>query len=233
MIPKIDCLALISLAVFTSSARADVLLRQMYPTAGYSYDPGGYGVSGADVTFHGTPVGYWSTAIKFTLPTDAAVSSFDLALSYQFDTSTHNALIELEGDNPAQGIPNGTILASGVVTTDLFNGNSNTELTSFSPSGGSINLSGGTAYWLVAVPTDHLADLIWCEYSQAATQTAPSMAFSQDGVTYTASSGYNYEWPAFQVVGAVVPEPNSIGLFALSSAGFLGFWRRRRGAQNE
>jgi hypothetical protein len=68
MIPKIDCLALISLAVFASSARADVLLSQMYPTAGYSYDPGGYGVSVADVTFHGTPVGYWSPCRRITWP---------------------------------------------------------------------------------------------------------------------------------------------------------------------
>lgn len=222
-------LRLILLTAISAHARGEVVFSQLYPPNIYnvSYQGGSaFNVSGSSAISNGYPIGFQSVAAQFTLQADAVVTSFDLALTYLPQSSRHDVLIKLEGNDATNGIPNGNVLTSAVVTTNVAFNSSDSVLTSFLPTGGSITLLGGKTYWLVAIPTDPLDDVGWNTLSKSSTYSVCSFANSPDGTNF--SPRYSYDWPAFQVVSSSsVPEPASIALFAFTAAPFLLLRRLR------
>ena len=211
--------ALLSPALFSFSAHADILFSQLELDGSYVAGAA-FNVSGADSSNNGQPVGYYSVGAQFTLDSDALLSSIELALTYFPQSSSHDVLIKLQGNNQS-GLPDGNLIASGVVTTTVaFNTNS-TLLTTFSPVGPAVQLTGGSTYWITAEPTEASTFNGWNVISRP---TGQIVAHSNDGTNYYLRG--ERDWPAFQVTGTQVPEPSTLALF-IPSALFLAQTRRR------
>jgi len=94
-------------------------------------------------------------------------------------------------------------------------------LTSFSPVGPAVQLSGESTYWITAEPTEASTYNAW---NVIRGQTGQSVAHSRNGTYYYLWG--ELDWPAFQVTGTQVPEPSATALLILGSA-FFGQTRRR------
>jgi len=203
------CVLLSAPFAFCSPLCADVLFSQGVRPDG-TYPGGGFVIGGTDYTSNGQYFGYHSVGSYFSLEVDALITRINLGLAYIEDFTPRDVLIKLEGDNPALGIPNGQMMASGIVTAThslLIYSADPVPFVLSSP----IVLTAGETFWIVAEPTEPSTANVWSSQSKIATYSVCHLANSPDGTNYTAR--YSYDWPAFQVIGTPIPEPSPLLLF--------------------
>jgi hypothetical protein len=179
---------------------------------------GGYQVQGSGF-------GQSLMAAEFTPGTSVSLAEFDVAIGFG-GPGDGNILLELFNDSA--GLP-GSQIGSNSWTfsapADPASGG-NLPVSRIAVSG--VNLTGGTPYWLVALPGDANTTALWALNDLIPSAQGPH-AFKGSGSWTALNAPSNFFDTAFAVIGSDAPEPGSFELLGcgLLAAAFAG-WRKRR-----
>ncbi|MGH9359949.1 MAG: hypothetical protein ACRD1O_12365 [Terriglobia bacterium] len=178
----------------------------------------GYGVSGSNV-------GDSVQAMPFIASSTANLADAVLALGTFTASNDGPITLDLES-NSSSGLP-GTVLATltqqGTIPLETSPG-----LVTFDYSGGTVALTSGTSYWLVALETDPNSLQEWFFSHGYDGPYATNSAGSATGPWLTIGSSNR---SAFQVDGTTVAttaEPGTFSLLALGIFGLGALWVERR-----
>jgi hypothetical protein len=193
---------LLFMGMFIGTARAATIYNNFNSGNGYSTTTG-WTVSGSTST-----PGSFTAAMAFTPSGTFTLSQIDVAIN--LISGTNSASLTLNSDSG--GAPGGVLETWSLSSLPAFGACCTVE--TVTPVG-SIVLTSGTQYWIVA---SAIASDTWAGW-MLNTTSATGFEWSNGTTTGGQTLG------AFDVLGDPVPEPSSV---LLTAGGLAWLWRRRR-----
>lgn len=206
--------ALIALLAVPLGAQAVVLYDSLSPGSSYN-DGTGFGL--------GYP-GPSSLAIAFTPGTSGLLSEIDVGITH---ISGANVLkLQLRAD--AAGLPGGVLQTWTLTGLPQFGTVHTIQAAQTLGVAPGVALTGGTRYWLAALPGNAPSEDVWNmdNYPTSSTATKNYSAQSFDGGVHWSSPGLSDSGGALRILG-VVPEVGTAWMWAFGLAGVLLSGRRR------